>query len=91
MIITREQARLLGSEAYFIISLLNLAHFKSVLTGLSDPYCLLGILNDVHRERHTVKHKHLELWKKEGLIRSVVRTNVIPETLEPEWNEDFHL
>ena len=62
-----------------------------VLTGLSDPYCRLGILNEVYREKHTVKQKQLENWKKEGLVESFVSTKVKQETLEPEWNEGFNL
>ena len=62
-----------------------------VLSGLRNPYCRLGILNEVHSESHTVKQKDLELWKKEGLVESVVSTKVKLATLEPEWNEDFHL
>lgn len=63
----------------------------SVLIGLSDPYCRLGILNEVHKEKHTVKQKELQQWKKEKLVGSVVSTKVKQATLEPEWNEDFSL
>lgn len=63
----------------------------SVFTGLSDPYCRLGILNEVHREKNTVKQKELHHWKKEKLVRSVLSTKVKQATLEPEWNEDFNL
>lgn len=63
----------------------------SVLIGLSDPYCRLGILNEMHKEKHTVKQKELQQWKKEKLVGSVVSTKIKQATLEPEWNEDFSL
>ena len=63
----------------------------SVLVGLSDPYCLLGVLNEVHKEKNTVKQKELQQWKKEKLVVSVVSTKVKQATLEPEWNEEFCL
>ena len=63
----------------------------SVLVGLSDPYCHLGILNEAHKEKNTVKQKELQQWKKEKLVRSVASTKVKQATLEPEWNEDFYL
>ena len=62
-----------------------------VLTGPHNPYCRLGILNGVHFDSLTVKQKDLEVWRKEGLIEGVVSTKVKQATLEPEWNEDFHL
>ena len=63
----------------------------SVLIGLSDPYCQLGVLNEVHKEKNTVKQKELQQWKKEKLVGSVVGTKVKQATLEPEWNEEFYL
>ena len=63
----------------------------SVLIGLSDPYCRLGVLNEVHKEKNTVKQKELQQWKKEKLVGSVVGTKVKQATLEPEWNEEFYL
>ena len=62
-----------------------------MLIGLSDPYCRLGILNEMHKEKHTVKQKELQQWKKEKLVGSVVSTKIKQATLEPEWNEDFSL
>ena len=66
-----------------------------VRTGLTqtlcNPYCRLGILNGVQFESLTVKQKDLEVWRKEGLVEGVVSTKVKQATLEPEWNEDFHL
>ena len=62
-----------------------------VLTGPHNPYCQLGILNGMHFDSLTVKQKDLEVWRKEGLIEGVVSTKVKQATLQPEWNEDFHL
>ena len=61
------------------------------LLGLSDPYCLMGILNEMHREKNIVKHKNLENWQKDELVECVAGTKVKQATLEPEWNEDFYL
>ena len=60
-------------------------------TGLSDPYCRLGILNEKHQEKSVVKHKDLEEWQRERLVESLAATTVKPATLEPEWNEDVYL
>ena len=62
-----------------------------MLAGLHNPYCRLGILNGMHFESLTVKQKDLELWRKEGLVEGFISTKVKQATLEPEWNEDFHL
>lgn len=59
--------------------------------GLSDPYCKLGILNEVYQDKHIVKHKDLDHWQKEQLIECVAGTTVKQATLEPAWNEEFYL
>ena len=56
---------------------------------LIDPYCRLSILNEVHREKNIVKQKDLEHWKAEGLVDSIVATEVKKGTLEPKWDEQF--
>ena len=56
-----------------------------------DPFCRLGILNEMHQEKSTVKQKDLEHLKIEGLVEDIVCTTVRKATSEPEWNEEFEL
>jgi len=61
------------------------------LPGKSDPFCRLGILPFKYQSSHQVKHKNLESWQKEGIVKDVVTTTVRPATLTPEWGEHFEL
>ena len=59
--------------------------------GLSDPYCVLGILPQSHFDSKQVRNLNLEDWKKEGLVKEVEKSTVIEKNLNPEWNETFEL
>ena len=59
--------------------------------GLSDPYCVVGILNKEHLETKTVKQNNLSQWVEENLIRETKKTGVKYETLTPYWNEELEL
>ena len=69
----------------------RLLSYFYVCIGLSDPYCMLGILNEMHRDKNIVKHKNLENWQRDELVECVAGTKVKQATLEPEWNEEFYL
>ncbi len=61
------------------------------MSGKSDPYCQLGILNESHLESHLVKHKDLVDWKKEGWVDKIVNTSIKLATLDPDWDEELEL
>ena len=60
-------------------------------SGLSDPYCILGILNRSHLEDKVVKKADLLKWKENGLVGELVQTTVREKCLNPEWDEKFEL
>ena len=59
--------------------------------GLSDPYCVLGILPQKHFDSKQVRNHNLEDWKKDGLVKEVEKSTVVEKDLNPEWNETFEL
>ena len=50
--------------------------------GKSDPFCIMGILPKEHQEMKNFKDK---------VVGELQATSVKPETLTPEWNEQFEL
>jgi Ca2+-dependent lipid-binding protein len=61
-----------------------------VFQGLSDPFCVIGLVElDPGALSGKKKTKHLrDLIKDESQLRT---TQVIQESLNPVWNEEFEL
>ena len=69
---------------------------SSFLSGLSDPYCMLGLMTEENEEE---KAKKIKVCRKKS--RSTVRdvldgesihmTQVKEDTLDPVWNETFFM
>lgn len=59
-------------------------------SGLSDPFCVIGLVELNPRElTGRKKTKHLkDLVKDESQLRT---TQVVRENLNPVWNEEFEL
>ena len=64
-----------------------LIHTHLCLAGKSDPYCIMGIVPKKHQEMK--KHNLHDL--KDKVVGELQATSVKPETLTPEWNEQFEL
>ena len=62
-----------------------------LFAGLSDPYCVMGILHRRHLDDKLVKKGNLHDWLEPGMVKSVVQSTAKEKTLEPEWNESFEL
>ena len=60
-------------------------------TGLSDPYCVMGVLHRSHLDDKLIKKSNLLKWKENGLVRGVVQSTVREKTLDPAWEESFEL
>ena len=64
---------------------------KSIVSGKSDPYCLISILDMEHIDSNIVRHHNLQDWHEQQLISNMYRSSVNDDTLDPEWNETFEL
>eukprot|EP00056_Hartaetosiga_gracilis_P004882 m.78854 g.78854 ORF g.78854 m.78854 type:complete len:1126 (+) comp11971_c0_seq3:136-3513(+) len=51
-------------------------------TGLSDPYCILQLFHDGEKIRHKVRAK-------KPVEHQLCKTNIISNTLNPVWHEEF--
>lgn len=64
----------------------------SALTGLSDPYCLLGIEARSQELAHPDHKRRMKAVVKDLIPEDQIhRTQVINQTLSPVWNETFIL
>uniref|UniRef100_A0A8C3NQW7 Uncharacterized protein n=1 Tax=Geospiza parvula TaxID=87175 RepID=A0A8C3NQW7_GEOPR len=62
------------------------------VSGLSDPYCLLGIEARSQEPAHTDHKKRMKAVVKDLIPEDQIhRTQVINQTLSPVWNETFIL
>ena len=64
-----------------------LTHLLCYPAGKSDPYCIMGIVPRKHQDMK--KHNLNNL--KDKVVGELQATSVKPETLAPEWNEQFEL
>ena len=74
-------------------TLCDLIQSVSFLSGLSDPYCMLGLMTEENEDEKTKKIKVCR--KKSRTVRDVLdgdsihMTQVKEDTLDPVWNETF--
>ena len=72
----------------------NTFHELTPRLGLSDPYCMLGLMNkDMIEEKLGKKAKRrISSTVRESLDENNIQmTKVKENTLNPEWNETFTL
>lgn len=60
--------------------------------GLSDPYCYISVIKAEHLEMVTnSKHNLEQISKSKKLGLAIKKSEVIPKTLNPTWNQSFEL
>ena len=60
--------------------------------GLSDPYCYISVIKAEHLQMisHS-KHNLEEISKSKKLGLAIKKSEVIPKSLNPTWNQSFEL
>lgn len=58
------------------------------LNGFSDPFCTMAVIQEEHTKNLS---EDLSDWKDDKEVEEMYTTSTIPQTLEPEWNEDFEM
>ena len=65
---------------------------KFLYSDKSDPYCFITIVKPEHVDMITSsKHDLVKINQKKRLGLNIEQSEVIPETLNPTWNEEFVL
>ena len=60
--------------------------------GKSDPYCFITIVKSEHVDMiRSAKHDVVKINEKKQLGLKIERSKVIPNTLDPTWNQEFVL
>ncbi|KAK7918943.1 hypothetical protein WMY93_010227 [Mugilogobius chulae] len=62
------------------------------VSGFSDPYCLLTIMEDEEQSRRSqAKSKHCKSLVKDAKQDNIYQTDIKKQTLNPIWNQTFIL
>jgi len=60
--------------------------------GTSNPYCVIGLIEKQHQEMvASSKHNLVDLYQLKGLGLQSKQSEVVENTVDPHWNEDFEL